>query len=375
VQSTSPGRSDALEGEKPPGAPFGDKREPDRAIAQTRTAGKTDLSLLGIVVIGRNEGERLRACLGSVMAREMPVVYVDSGSVDGSVPLAASMGATVLELDPARQFSAARARNEGFDRLMEQAPHLHYVQFVDGDCEAIDGWFERGVAQLDARPEVVIVCGRLLEKHPEASIYNRLCSLEWQKPAGIIPSCGGIFMIRAESFRAVAGFRPEVVAGEEADLCLRLRRLGGQILHVDVEMARHDAAMLRFSQWWLRARRAGHAYAQGADINGKSEDRLFVRDCRRIWFWGLIVPLLSLAPAWPTRGISVFLLAAYPLLALRIYINGRRRGWSGPDARLYAVFSVLAKFPGLLGLLQYHLRRRRGMKMTIIEHKQVGTPR
>lgn len=332
------------------------------------------MSRLGIVVIGRNEGERLRACLGSVLDNGFPVVYVDSGSTDGSAPLAASMGATLVELDPAREFSAARARNEGFDRLRQLAPELEFVQFVDGDCEMIGGWLESGIAALDRAAEVVIVCGRIRERFPEASLYNRLCAREWEKTPGEIPACGGIFMARTLSFRAAGGFRPEVVAAEEDELCLRLRREGGRIVHVAADMVWHDAAILRFSQWWRRARRGGHAYAQGAALHGGGQERHFVRDCRRLWFWGMIVPLISLAPAWPTRGISLALLALYPLQVFRIYRSGLRRGWSASDSLLYSVFSVLGKFPGLLGLLQYHLRRWRGKPMTIIEHKRVRTP-
>jgi GT2 family glycosyltransferase len=332
------------------------------------------MSRCGIVVIGRNEGERLRACLSSASSFGAPVVYVDSGSADGSAALAQSMGVTVLELDPSREFSAARARNEGFERLVELVPGLAYVQFVDGDSELRAGWIERGVAELEARADAVIVFGRLEERHPEASAYNRLCTLEWQRTPGEVASCGGIFMARIEAFRAVTGFRPDVVAAEEDELCLRLRRRGGRILHVDADMAWHDAAMMRFSQWWRRAMRAGHAYAQGAALHGGSEDRHFVRDCRRIWFWGALVPLLAVAPAWPTRGISLGVLGLYPLLFLRIYFTGRRRGWTGSDARIYAFFSILAKFPGLLGMLRFLFRRLQGKPMTIIEHKQVGTP-
>jgi GT2 family glycosyltransferase len=332
-----------------------------------------DKSSFGIVVIGRNEGERLRACLSSVSGAGVPVVYVDSGSTDGSPALAASLGALVLELDPARAFSAARARNEGFQRLAEVVPGLSIVQFVDGDTEIVPDWLDRGVAELVARSELVIVCGRVLEKNPEASIYNRLCALEWQKIPGEIPGCGGIFMARAEPFRAVGGFRSDVVAGEEDELCLRLRRQGGKIVFLDGDMARHDAAMTRFSQWWQRARRGGHAYAQGAALHGRSEDRHAVRDCQRLWFWGLLLPLLIVVSLWPTRGISAALLLLYPAHLLRIYWTGRRRGWSGRDARLYAVFTVLAKFPGLAGMMTFHLRRWRGKPMTLIEHKQTET--
>jgi GT2 family glycosyltransferase len=327
----------------------------------------------GIVVIGRNEGERLRVCLRSAMGFGSPVVYVDSGSTDGSAALAASMGATVLELDPSREFNAARARNEGFERLLATFPGLTYVQFVDGDCELVAGWLDPGVAALDARPDGVIVCGRLRERHPEASVYNRLCALEWEKTPGEVAACGGIFIVRVESFRAVSGFRDDIVAAEEDELCLRLRRRGGKILHIDADMAWHDASLLRFSQWWRRSMRAGHAYAQGAALHGRSDDRHFVRDCRRIWFWSVLLPVLSLAPAWPTRGITLALLGLYPIQFLRIWATGRRRGWSGRDARLYSFFSILAKFPGLLGMLRHRLNRLRGKPMTIIEHKQVGT--
>jgi GT2 family glycosyltransferase len=327
----------------------------------------------GIVVIGRNEGERLRACLRSVSGSGVPVVYVDSGSSDGSPELAASMGATAVRLDPGSEFSAARARNEGFQRLAEILPALSHVQFVDGDCELEPGWLERASSALAAHPEVAVVCGHVREQHPEASIYNRLCGLEWQKTPGEIPACGGIFMIRAAAFRAVGGFRPDVIAAEDDELCLRLRRAGGRIVLLDARMALHDAAMTRFAQWWRRALRAGHAYAQGSALHGRGPDRHFVRDCRRIWFWGLALPFAAVALACLAPGPGLGLLALYPLQVLRIHRAGRRRGWSRRDAALYAVFAVLSKFPGLAGLLEFHMRRWRGRPMAIIEHKEVGT--
>ena len=95
---------------------------------------------VGVVVIGRNEGERLRRCLESVRGAAQAIVYVDSGSTDGSVALATGLGATVVALDMRRPFTAARARNEGMRRLQAIAPDLVFVQFVDGDCEMVAGW-------------------------------------------------------------------------------------------------------------------------------------------------------------------------------------------------------------------------------------------
>jgi len=44
------------------------------------------------VVIGRNEGERLVACLASLGGEIRRAVYVDSGSTDGSVAAARAAG-------------------------------------------------------------------------------------------------------------------------------------------------------------------------------------------------------------------------------------------------------------------------------------------
>ena len=72
---------------------------------------------VGAVVIGRNEGERLRVSLQSLINSVAFIVYVDSGSTDGSASLARETGAVVLELDMTLPFTAARARNAGFQRL------------------------------------------------------------------------------------------------------------------------------------------------------------------------------------------------------------------------------------------------------------------
>lgn len=311
-------------------------------------------------------------CLSSVTALGVPAIYVDSGSSDGSVALARSLGVEALELDPSRPFSAARARNEGFALLSTRQPQLGFVQFVDGDCELFPAWLARGVDELAAHPEAAAVCGRVRERHPEASPYNRLCGLEWQMPEGEVDACGGNFLIRAAAFRGLGGFRADVVAGEEPELCLRLRRAGQRVRHVPDDMVWHDSALLRLGQWWQRARRTGHSYAQGAAMHGSSAERHYVRDCRRIWFWGFVMPALSLGLAWSTRGASLALLVAYPLQVLRIARGGRARGWSAADARLYAFFALLAKFPGLQGILDYQWRRLRGRPMTIIEHKGTG---
>jgi len=325
---------------------------------------------VGLVAIGRNEGERLKCCLRSVIGRAATVVYVDSGSTDGSAAYARAEGCQVVELDPARPFSAARARNEGFDCLQIHDPQAAFVQFLDGDCDLDAGWLRQAVGALNQRPDVGIVFGHVREIHPDATVYNKLCDLEWQQTPGEQRTSGGRFLIRTEIFTAVGGFTPEVIAAEDDEFCIRVRKLGWKIFMLDAEMARHDAHMTRFRQWCARARRTGHAYAQVAAMHGNGEERYFVRDCRRILLWALAAPALALLLAPFTYGLSLLgALGLYGLQYLRIVQYGRHRGWSAGDARIYAFFTVLGKFPALLGLFAYRIRRLRGRTPAIIEYK------
>ena len=325
---------------------------------------------VAIVAIGRNEGERLKRCLRAAL-RDVPmVVYVDSGSADGSAECARAIGCNVVELDASRPFSAARARNEGFACVMEQAPDIPYVQFVDGDCELEEGWIEKAADALREKSHVGVVCGRVREMHPEASVFNRLCDLEWQQPAGEVLTAGGRFMARARAFKQVGGFRPDVIAGEDDEFCIRMRGQGAKILMLDAPMARHDAAITGFRQWWRRNRRAGHAYAQVAALHGGSSERYFVRDRRRILVWGLTLPVAALAAAPFTHYVSpAILLCLYALQFAHIARGCRGRGWASRDARAYSFFTVISRFPALQGLLEYYWRRMGRRPMTIIEYK------
>jgi len=324
---------------------------------------------LGVVVIGRNEGERLRRCLASLAPSGAPVVYVDSGSSDGSQAWARERCAAVVELDPAVPFTAARARNAGFERLLDLRPDLELVQFVDGDCEVAAGWLDRAVRELSARPGCVAVCGRRRERFPGASVYNRLCDIEWSTPVGQARSCGGDALLRADALRAAGGYNPAVIAGEDDELCVRLRSRGGTIWRIDAEMTLHDAAITRFGQWWRRAVRAGHCYAEGYALHGRPPERMWLRHNRSTLLSALLVPGLALLGAWPSRGWSLLLLAWYPAMLVRYGRANLRRGLPPRDAWTYAAFCLLAAFPQLQGQVRY-LRSRLGRRASrIIEYK------
>ena len=324
------------------------------------------LPAIGVVAIGRNEGERLRTCLESVAGFASKVVYVDSGSIDGSVGLADAMGIEVVELDLSVPFTAARARNEGFRRLRELAPSIAYVQFVDGDCEVAASWLGRAADFLDAHRDVAVVCGRRRERYPERSVYNLLCDMEWDTPIGEAKACGGDALMRVNAFEAAQGFRVDLIAGEEPELCVRLRAAGWRIWRLDAEMTLHDAAMTRFGQWWRRSMRGGHSFAEGAFLHGRPPECHRVRESRSVWFWSLGIPLaaLALAPWWGERALCVLLV--YPLQIVRLAARGdrtRRENW------LRAAFLVLGKFPQMLGQIKFLIHRYVGGQARLIEYK------
>lgn len=327
------------------------------------------MSDLGIVVIGRNEGERLHRCLSSIIGRGHLVAYVDSGSTDGSVELALSMGVEVAQLEDSQPFTMARGRNLGFSRLLELEPGLCFVQFIDGDCELVDGWLERAQAEITNRPEVGIVCGRRRERHIDRSIYSRLADFDWDLPLGLVAHCGGDVMTRVEAFRQVDGFKPDLIAVEDVDFCVRIRQRGWAILRIDADITLHDIAITRFGQWWRRCIRTGFGYADGMRMHGKRPERLFVRDIRSILIWGAVLPLAVLVLAWPTQGASLVLLCGYLVLYQRIRRYAVRRGWSGPDARLYALSCIVAKFPMFIGLIFYGFHRVARRPKRLIEYK------
>ena len=329
------------------------------------------MSQLGIVTIGRNEGERLRRCLSSVVGRDLPVVYVDSNSTDESIELARSFGVEVVELDRSRSFTAARARNAGFERLGQIAPDVEYVQVVDGDCEVMADWLDRARAVLEERPDVAVVFGRRRERYRDQTIYNRMADLEWDAPVGEVKACGGR---RHDSRRGIPSSRrlqsidhrgrgaPSFACGSEAQ--------GWKVLRIDADMTLHDMAMTRFAQWWKRAVRCGHAYAEGVARYGRTPERHYVRQVGSTIFWGLLLPLIALGLAWPTYGASLVLLCGYLVVFWRSERYSRiGRGWPAADARLYAAFCVLAKFPHVAGVVTYWSRRIRGKPAQIIEYR------
>lgn len=308
---------------------------------------------IGVVAIGRNEGERLVRCLTSLKPSGCPVVYVDSASTDGSPDAARALGANVVALDMARPFTAARARAEGVAALEAREPGLDGVLFIDGDCELEPGFLPAATRFLTEHPDFAVACGRRRERFPGASPYNRLIDREWDSPVGEAAACGGDALFRFAAYRAAGGFDPKMLAGEEPELCARLTGAGWRVMRLDEPMTIHDAAMHRFGQWWNRAIRSGMGYTQAwLRTRGDGRPGLYRREIARTVLWAGVLPLMSIALA---LTISPWWLLLWPgltvLQAMRVAFR---------DGVFAAGLAMAGKYAELIGIVRFGLRMFQG---------------
>jgi len=323
-----------------------------------------DKTKIGVIIIGRNEGQRLLKCLQSFSHTGYTVVYVDSNSSDDSVLNANKSGADVVDLDMTKPFSAARARNEGWKRLLKINPQIEFIQFVDADCEIHPSWIPAACNYLLENNEYAIVSGRLKERHPDATLYNRFCHDEWNTPVGEAVACGGNAFIRVKSLIQVDGYNTKFVAGEEPEMCFRLRQQKWKIYRIDHDMGLHDANITRFSQWWKRAKRSGLASALSVEEHGSSKERYGVRRLIRPLFWSsLLLITLILGAIYP---VILTALLIFPIQILRMFI---RMNEKSIYALQHCTFTMLSKLPEALGILGFVFKKITNNNHTLIEYK------
>jgi glycosyltransferase involved in cell wall biosynthesis len=331
------------------------------------------LPALSVVVIGRNEGQRLVRCLESIASirgahEHIEIIYVDSASSDGSPATAARMGAQTVALDVTHP-TAALGRNAGWKQATAD-----YVLFLDGDTILHSDFPARAFEALLADDTVAAVWGHRREIHPETSTYNRILDLDWIYPPGPAEFCGGDVLMRRAALEAAGGYDGTLIAGEEPELCRRMRALGYRILHIDAPMTGHDLDMRRFKQYWRRATRAGHAYAEVSGRFRRSGDPFWQAErtgnLRRGGFWMLSFLAAIVASAW-LRSILPALawLAMLLLLSLRSAWKARWKSSDPVTLLLYGMHSHLQQVPICIGQLGYDFNPRKGQQKKLIEYK------
>lgn len=327
--------------------------------------------VLGFVVIGRNEGDRLKTGLQAIQAicPSTAIVYVDSGSSDDSVAFAESLNITVVELDMSTPFTAARARNAGFKALTTQYTHLQYVQFLDGDCELLPGWVEHATEYLKNNSHVGIVSGRRSERYPQASVYNQLIDIEWNTQPGEILAVLGDMCVKVAVFNTIDGFNEQIIAAEDDDFCLRARRAGYITYRLDIHMSKHDANILTLSQWYRRSKRGGHGYANIHHLHGRGPESYFKKEIKSVLFWGALVPAGFVLCLFFAPLLSLLILIAYLAFIARTVVRRLKAGNSIKIASAYGLLIFTGKFFEFLGIIQYCKNTFLSRKHQLIEYK------
>jgi glycosyltransferase involved in cell wall biosynthesis len=329
-----------------------------RAEARRRDADKDRWNmsderekLLTIVVIGLNEEARLAESLHSIFScrprgYDLQVIYVDSGSTDRSVQIATAVeGVEVLRLETERR-SAARARNLGL-----RSAKGRYVQLVDGDSVIQSGWFDVAVRQLERNADFACVFGQCVEINPEQSIYMQVCGLDWHIPPGEHRLCGGNAMWRLSSIISNGYFDENLEAGEEPDLCYRVRHNGGKIVCIDMPMVTHDLQMKRFAQYWQRGEKTGKGYAQVSMRYRSRSEKLWLREFV-VNFAEPAVWIVVASIGWLAHGAvgaMILLIVWWTVRAAQISLAMRGRGLSAARRLMYGVHCQFVRLPVAVG--------------------------
>ena len=341
---------------------------------QTMAApGKFGMPLLSVVVIGRNEGDRLRLCLESVNAMnrgdfDVEVIYVDSGSSDGSVELAEGLGVRTVSLQPGRP-SAALGRNAGW-----RTARGTMILFLDGDTILHPDFVVKSMGEF-SHEQIAVVWGHRRELYPNRSIYNRVLDLDWIYAPGLVAYCGGDALIRRSVLDATGGFDDTLIAGEEPELCRRIAALGFSILHVDHAMTGHDLAITLWQQYWKRSNRAGHAFAEVSDRFKDADYPFWSAEAERNRNRALVllgILFLGIAGSVLTKNFTpiILVICLLTLLALRSAWKARWKTTDKLALLLYGVHSHLQQIPILAGQVQYRWHLRRGKHVKLVEYKR-----
>jgi glycosyltransferase involved in cell wall biosynthesis len=328
---------------------------------------------LSVIIIGRNEGQRLVDCIHSVQAMseppaEMEIIYIDSDSTDGSPQRAQALGVQVEIVHPQRP-AAAIGRNAGW--RLAKAP---FILFLDGDTLLHPNFVKVALSHFQQNPQLAIVWGHRRELYPNASPYQRVLDLDWVYPPGLSDFCGGDALMRRHVLAEVDGYNPQLIAGEEPEMCARIRARGYTILHIDQPMTLHDLAITRWTQYWRRASRTGHAYAEIFNLLRNTATPLWQRETRKnllhanvlvdIFIVGLGITLLF-HTLWPL----FFSIALLVLLCLRSAWKARWKSNDWWTLLLYGVHSQFQQIPIALGQLSYYYHRVLGQRRRLIEYK------
>lgn len=254
---------------------------------------------LSVVVVAKNEEDRIGACLESVFAaaeRVVPafeVVLVDSASTDRTVEIAREYPVTVLRIPEEHTVAGGAGRFVG-ESVVDGEMVLH----VDGDMILTETWLPRAVEYLREHEDVVGVEGHLNSSDRET--------------VETVEMIGGVMLFDGSALRSIGGFDPFLLSNEDVDVGYRLSAAGYRLVRLPEVSADHPEGPELYEL--VRRWRAGYYLGPGQAIRKSlSSPRVLSKFVARQRYKLLLL-------AWVAAGVvsaaSVGLLAVWALLSM-----------------------------------------------------------
>lgn len=195
---------------------------------------------IDIIVIGLNEGLNLKRCFSSINKAientpkkfdvNFELIYVDSGSQDGSVEIAKCYADKVILLTS--EPSAAAARMAGLHNGKGE-----YCLFLDGDMELDSNWFIISIPIITKLNDNI---AGIIGIRDDISSDNKIRrNVYGVKKTRIAPHFGGAVMLKRTDIERAGGYNPLLKSFEEPDFYARLLSIGKKVLELNEKFILH----------------------------------------------------------------------------------------------------------------------------------------
>lgn len=178
--------------------------------------------LISVIVPTRNRAALLARLLGSLRHLRYPgweLLVVDDGSTDGTAAVVEQGRATGLPVRYRRQAwgGMGSARNQALALARGEI-----VAFTDDDCTVNPGWLEAIAEAFEQHPEALGVQGRTVTVRERMTPFTRQVEqLEGGQP---YRTCNIAY--RTDTLRALGGFDPRLIRGEDVVMGARVLERG-----------------------------------------------------------------------------------------------------------------------------------------------------
>lgn len=198
----------------------------------------TGSPLLSVVVICRNQRDRVLACVRSILREVVPLqvpfelLVIDSASTDGTREALAEMPVRWVGLEESPLLCASLGRKVGTDTASGS-----HILFLDGDMELEPGFLPAARDAIGGLEGVAGIVGQVFEKDPSVPGGRR--DIYRIRKEGKADKFGGAVLFSRRSLLRAGGYDPYIFNREENELYSRIRSAGEAVWQIPVPMALH----------------------------------------------------------------------------------------------------------------------------------------